>query len=192
MRSRPVQARFPASRKDRDNWSNITIGGFPTVTRELLWRQTYSHDLNFDSILTWTWPDVRCFRGLALVLSLLCTTWRRNLTSTEEVAMFQFPYPNSSWMMSGRTSSHQKLVPTFPVIDNCLMATEQDFLEMEASLWLNKKVDCLLYAVGKQLSHPWLILEENGLYNDDDDWSNAIDSPSNRSSKSFLHRHLYI
>ena len=52
--------------------------------------------------------------------------------------MVQGLFPNPSWMTSGRTPGHQKLVPTFPYID-CLMVTEWDFLGMEASLWLNKK-----------------------------------------------------
>ena len=43
---------------------------------------------------------------------------RPNSTSTEEVARFQRLLPNPSWLMSGRTSSHQKLVSTFPWIDN--------------------------------------------------------------------------
>ena len=34
----------------------------------------------------------------------------------------------------GRASHHQKLAPTFPGIDGCLMVTKQDFLKMEASL----------------------------------------------------------
>ena len=38
-----------------------------------------------------------------------------------------------------RASHHQKLAPTFPGIDSCLMVTERDFLEMEASLWLNER-----------------------------------------------------
>ena len=46
------------------------------------------------------------------------------------------------------------------------MVTRRDFLEMEASLWLNEKsrvtlkVGCLPYeyAVGKQPSYSWLIL----------------------------------
>ena len=33
-----------------------------------------------------------------------------------------------------RASHHQKLAPTFPGIDSCLMVTKRDFLEMEASL----------------------------------------------------------
>ena len=33
-----------------------------------------------------------------------------------------------------RASHHQKLAPTFPGIDSCLMVTKWDFLEMEASL----------------------------------------------------------
>ena len=38
-----------------------------------------------------------------------------------------------------RASHHQKLAPTFPGIDSCLMVTKQDFLKMEASLWLNER-----------------------------------------------------
>ena len=50
---------------------------------------------------------------------------------------FQRLFPNPSWLVWGRASRHQKLAPTFPGIDSCLMVTKQDFLEMEASLWLN-------------------------------------------------------
>ena len=52
------------------------------------------------------------------------------------------------------------------------MVTKRDFLEMEASLWLNGtsqnvlKVDCLPNAVGKTaVRYPWFILEENGTLN---------------------------
>ena len=34
----------------------------------------------------------------------------------------------------GRASHRQKLAPTFPGIDSCLVVTKWDFLEMEASL----------------------------------------------------------
>ena len=34
----------------------------------------------------------------------------------------------------GRASHHQKLAPTFPGIDSCLLMTKRDFLKMEASL----------------------------------------------------------
>ena len=54
---------------------------------------------------------------------------------------FQRLFPNPSWLTSGRTSGHQKLVATFPWIDNCLM------------WWLGSlKVGYLPYAIGKQLS----------------------------------------
>ena len=52
---------------------------------------------------------------------------------------FQRLFPNPSWLVWGRASRHQKLAPTFPGIDSCLMVTKRDFLEMEASLWLNGK-----------------------------------------------------
>ena len=52
-------------------------------------------------------------------------------TEAEEVATFQHLFPNPSWLSSGRASDHQKLVPTFPWMDNCLMVTKRDFLEME-------------------------------------------------------------
>ena len=50
---------------------------------------------------------------------------------------FQRLFLNPSWLVWGRASRHQKLAPTFPGIDSCLMVTKWDFLEMEASLWLN-------------------------------------------------------
>ena len=42
------------------------------------------------------------------------TVWRRKAASAEEVARSQHLFPYLSWLTSGRTSSHQKLVPTFP------------------------------------------------------------------------------
>ena len=50
---------------------------------------------------------------------------------------FQRLFRNPSWLVWGRASRHQKLAPTFPGLDSCLMVTIRDFLEMEASLWLN-------------------------------------------------------
>ena len=53
--------------------------------------------------------------------------WRQNSTSAEEVIRFQSIFPSSelpSWLTSGRTFGHQKLAPTFPWIDNCLMVTK--------------------------------------------------------------------
>ena len=47
---------------------------------------------------------------------------------------FQRLFPNPSWLVRGRASRYQKLAPTFPGIDSCLMVTKRDFLEMEASL----------------------------------------------------------
>ena len=52
---------------------------------------------------------------------------------------FQRLFPNPSWLVQGRASRHQKLAPTFPGIDSCLMVTKRDFLEMEVSLWLNER-----------------------------------------------------
>ena len=48
--------------------------------------------------------------------------------------------------MSGRTSGHQKLVLTYPWIDNCFMVTK------------SPEVDCLPCAVGKQPSIPLINL----------------------------------
>ena len=64
----------------------------------------------------------------------------------EEIARFQHLFPNPSWLMSGRTSSHQKLVPAFPWIDNCVMVSK------------SLKVGHLRYAVGKQPSIPLINL----------------------------------
>ena len=57
-----------------------------------------------------------------------------NSTTAEEVSRFQrlFPIIPTGWCR--RASRHQKLAPTFPGIDSCLMVTKRDFLEMEASL----------------------------------------------------------
>ena len=57
-----------------------------------------------------------------------------------EIQLPQKRFPDSSvsslvptgWCR--RASHHQKLAPTFPGIDSCLMVTKRDFLEMEASL----------------------------------------------------------
>ena len=72
---------------------------------------------------------------------------------TEEVTKFQRLFPNSGWLTSGRTSGHQKLVPTFPWIDNCFGLTKL------------LKVNCLPYAVGKQPSIPLINLERAGTLN---------------------------
>ena len=72
--------------------------------------------------------------------------------------------------LSGRISGYQKLFPTFPGLDNCLMVTECDFLEMEASLTkreISKWKYCwrlVLYPIPLEsscCSYPWLILEKN-------------------------------
>ena len=87
-----------------------------------------------------------------------------NSTTTEEVSRFLHLFSNPSWLVWGRASCHQNLAPKFPWIDNCLMVTKRDFLEMEASLWLNEKSRMLLkigylpYAVGKQSSIPLINL----------------------------------
>ena len=75
---------------------------------------------------------------------------RQNSTSAEEVARFQRLFPNPSWFMSGKTSGHQKLVPTIPSIDDCLMVSNL------------LKVGCLLYSVEKQPLVPLNYLEEHG------------------------------
>ena len=40
---------------------------------------------------------------------------------------FQRLFPNPSWLVWGRASRHQKLAPTFPGIDSCLLVTKRDF-----------------------------------------------------------------
>ena len=112
------------------------------------------------------------------VSSLLFIKWYGggNSTSAEEVSRFQRLFPNPSWLVWGRASRYQKLAPTFPGIDSCLMVTKRDFLEMEASLWLNGKsqnvakgVIVYLMLLGSSRPYPWFILEENGRWTDDDD-----------------------
>ena len=85
-----------------------------------------------------------------------------NSTTTK----FQRLFPNPSWMVWGRAFRNQKLAPTFPWIENCLMVTKRDFLEMEASLWLNKKsrvslkVGFYLMLLGSSRPYPWLFSEK--------------------------------
>ena len=44
-----------------------------------------------------------------------------NSTAAEEVVIIQRIFPNPSWLASGKSVDHQKLVPTFPwTLDNCL------------------------------------------------------------------------
>ena len=66
------------------------------------------------------------------------------------------------------------------------MVTKQDFLKMEAVLWLNEKsqmlqkVGCVPYDVGKQMSLPRINLGKNRRYandDDDDDDDDGNDSP---------------
>ena len=66
----------------------------------------------------------------------------------------------------GRASHHQNLAPKSPWIDNCLMMIKMGFLEMEASLWLNKKskrrwrLVAYLVLFGSSRPYPWLILKK--------------------------------
>ena len=52
---------------------------------------------------------------------------RRNSTAAEEVTRSSVS-PQFELVWLGRTSGHQKLVPTFKWIDSCPMVTKQDFL----------------------------------------------------------------
>ena len=91
--------------------------------------------------------------------------------------MFQLPlkrFPDSSVssliptgrMRGRRASHHQKLAPTFPGIDSCLVVTKRDFLEMEAYIMTKRaglkmllKVDCLPNACWEAaVRYPRLIL----------------------------------
>ena len=99
------------------------------------------------------WTDHRSCRMecLAQLSGTICSFFsfsfmvqKRNSTSAEEVARFQHLFPNPSWLMSGRTSGHQKIVPTFLWIDNCLMVTKR-----------------YLMLLGNSHPCPWLTLEEN-------------------------------
>ena len=47
---------------------------------------------------------------------------RRSSTSTEEVARFQSLFPNPRWLTQ---DGHQKLISTFPWMDNCLSVTKR-------------------------------------------------------------------
>ena len=76
---------------------------------------------------------------LFLVIFNLIRYGGGNSTLLKRSSRFQRLFPNPSWLVWGRASRYQKLAPTFPRIDSCLMVTKWDFLEMEASLWLNGK-----------------------------------------------------
>ena len=52
-----------------------------------------------------------------------------NSTTADEVYRFQHLF-----LVGWHEEGHQKLAPIFPWIDNCLMVTKWDFLEMEALL----------------------------------------------------------
>ena len=62
---------------------------------------------------------------LAFKRETFSTSFFINQTCGTEDARFQRLFPNPSWLMSKKTSSHQNLVPTFPWIDNCLMVTKR-------------------------------------------------------------------
>ena len=72
-----------------------------------------------------------CLREKAMNLA-----WRRNSTSTEEVARLKRLFPCPSWLTSERTSGHLKIVPTFPWIDIRQLPDGKlmGFFEIEASL----------------------------------------------------------
>ena len=94
-----------------------TCKAFVTGTRLIIW----------SLLIMWS---------LLIIWSLLIM-W--SLLPLKRSSRFQRLFPNPSWLVWGRASRHQKLAPTFPGIDSCLMVTKRDFLEMEASLWLNGK-----------------------------------------------------
>ena len=107
----------------------------------------------------WSKPNIRItrqqrFTGLVIVGFNIF-----NIGTEAEIQLplkrssrFQRLFPNPSWLVWGRASRHQKLAPTFPGIDSCLMVTKGDF-----SKW-KLKVDCLPNAVGKQPSIPLIYL----------------------------------
>ena len=59
---------------------------------------------------------------------------------TKDVARFQQVFPIPSWLTSRRTSGHQKRVPTFLWIDNCLMVTERPYYTL--LLWRRTFLIC--------------------------------------------------
>ena len=64
--------------------------------------------------------------GFGVDLLLLCTEVEIQLP-LKRSSRFQRLFPNPSWLVWGRASRHQKLAPTFPGIDSCLMVTKRDF-----------------------------------------------------------------
>ena len=61
-----------------------------------------------------------------------------NSSAAEEVSRFQRLFHNLSWLVWGKASRHQKLAPTFPWRDNCLMVTERDFSQ-NGSITMTKR-----------------------------------------------------
>ena len=113
-----------------------------TYVRFELFKSMYTHCLSYMKIVVsfifMLWRSILCpsiYGGLryltiyVLFIFRLFPTYecygmwwndmarRRNSTSAEEVARFPHLFPKPSWLISGKTSGHQKLVPTFPCMD---------------------------------------------------------------------------
>ena len=103
--------------------------------------------------------------------------WKQNSTAASEVAgSSASSLTRGSWPV--RTSDHQKLVPTFRWIDNCLAVTKRDFLKNGSVITIKREIPkwkcrirmagCLPYAVGKQPSMPVINRGRERTLRDDD------------------------
>ena len=74
------------------------------------------------------------------------------------------------WGNNSNSSKNSRLALSYVFMD--VTMTKQGNLEMKVSV----KVGWLPYAVGSRHPYPWLILEENGHLDDDDDDGKVWDS----------------
>ena len=95
-------------------------------------------------------------KNLAEIKSMEDLVTRNKLTLTDSSISFL----NLSWLVSGRTPGHQKLILTFPWINNYLMVTKQGFFKWKCLYDYKQEISkskCriglvyLPYAVGEQL-----------------------------------------
>ena len=110
-------------------WSLLRYSNIFSVAERHLWKQKAMNKITFceivqvwarDDLVTWT-PSGTFWVVASGRCQIQCRT---NELWTEAAYIDKF-----------RWTKHDTM--PFPWIDNCLMATKWDFLEMEASVWLN-------------------------------------------------------
>ena len=97
-----------------------------------------------ESIIS-SWGEPFVFQNPVYLIAFVVTfSWMEAVRYEAEIHLplrrssrFQRLFPNPSWLVWGRASCHQKLAPTFPGIDSCLMVTRIFSKWKRHYIWLN-------------------------------------------------------